>query len=464
MRVLQINTSESSGGAARAMLGLHESLRAIGVDSRILCLERQTADANVAAVELTAFGRALRRIGDERWVTSNRTALSNTYFTLLEHGFDIAAHPEVAAADILHLHWVSGLLSASGIARLLACGKPVVWTFHDEWGYTGGCHYTSGCEQWRSACRACPQLENDPRGLVSRQFARKQAAYAAGRVVVVGPSAWIAARARESALLQGAADARIEVLPNGVDLAAFRPEARAAGRAVLGVGDDTAVLLFGAGFASERRKGLPELLRALDLVSRDAARLGIAGIPIRFAVVGDTRGVDLPAGTIALGHVSDRARLASIVAGSDLFLLPSLEDNLPNGVSEALACGTTVVAFEAGGVPEMLEGLPQRFLATLGDAASFAREIARALGVLPELRASRERLRAVAASRYEPRSVAERHRALYESELARPRTAAAVPAGASPLSSWRDLDAGALAVAARIATRLISRRLRARRG
>lgn len=416
MRILHLNTSASTGGAARAMLALHAALRAFGCDSRILSLEARPGEPGAEAVPLTAFGRALRRAKDERWVWSNRTDLSNTHYTLIDHGADALAHPLVREADVLHLHWTTGLLSIGEIGEILASGKPCAWTFHDEWAYTGGCHFSAGCDAWRAACDSCPQLRSDPRRLVARQFARKKSAYARGQCTVVAPSRWIAARSRTSALLSHMPAVVIE---NGVDLENFHPSRRAAGRAELGVDDATAVLVFGAGAAAERRKGMRELREALSILERERAPLGLSTVAWKAVVVGDPNGVEMPQGAVVLGHIADRARLASIVAAADLALLPSLEDNLPNAVSEALACGTACVAFAAGGVPEMLEGVPGCGLAAVGDARDFAREIAARLRELDATRASSSARRKVAEARYSTERCAHRHHDLYQRLRAR---------------------------------------------
>lgn len=455
MRVLHLNASDSAGGAARAMLSLHEALRTLGVESRILCAERRVADPRTGVVPLTAFGRAMRRAKDERWVWSNRTERSNTHFTLLDHEADALAHPFVREADVLHLHWTTGLLSIDEIGEILASGKPCVWTFHDEWAYTGGCHFTAGCDAWRTGCDACPQLREDPQRLVARQFARKAAAYRRGNMVVVGPSAWIAARSRASALLSHMPAVTIA---NGVDLEVFHPSRRDAGRALLGVDASTAVLLFGAGSAAERRKGLPQLRAALARLAAARAQHGLDAVTWKVVVVGEPGGVEMPPDAVVLGHVADRERLASIVAAADLALLPSLEDNLPNFVAEALACGTPCVAFAAGGVPEMLDGLPGCALAPVGDSEALAERIASRLRELEATRAARPALRAVAEQRYSQIENARRYLGLYEAQRASASAARQPNRVGGQWSRWRtgvDLRVASLFL------RLLRRELRA---
>jgi glycosyltransferase involved in cell wall biosynthesis len=236
-------------------------------------------------------------------------------------------------------------------------------------------------------------------------------------------------------------------IANGVDLETFHPSRRDAGRALLGVDPSTAVLLFGAGTAAERRKGLPQLASALERLSAARAQLGLASVSWKVVVVGNPAGVAMPEDAVVLGHISDRERLASIVAAADLALLPSLEDNLPNFVAEALACGTPCVAFAAGGVPEMLGGLPGCALAEVGDPESLAQRIAERLRELDATRAARGALRAVAEERYSQVENARRYLALYESRClvaSAARTPARMHGGWSQLRTGLDLRTASL--------------------
>jgi glycosyltransferase involved in cell wall biosynthesis len=410
MRVVHLSTHEQAGGAARAAHGLHAALRAAGVDSRMLVLERQTDDPAVEVVARDPVDEGAWSLIDARWTTGNRTTVSNTMFSSGGLGAALATHPAVAGADAVNIHWVAGLASIDSIGAVLALGKPVVWTLHDEWAYTGGCHYTTGCDAWRTACARCPQLAEDPHGLVGWQFGAKRASYALGALTVVTPSRWLATRAAESALLSGR---RVETIPYGVDLEVFAPSRRAAGRRRLGLGDHEAAVLFSADAAGERRKGFAELLQAL------AGLEGRVSTAPRLVVLGDAGQVALPADAIATGRLADRVALAEVVAGCDLYVLPSLEDNLPNGVLEAMAAGTACVAFDAGGVPDMLAEAPACAMAPVGDVAALAAEIARSLGRLGELRAARAALSDFARTRYAPERQAARYRALYEDLVGR---------------------------------------------
>lgn len=375
----------------------------------MLVRHRESDDPRVAALEPDPL-EVLRWSEIERqWIAENRTPVSNTWFSTGRPGTPVAAHPWIEEADLVHLHWVPGLLSAGGIGALLALGKPVVWTLHDEWAYTGGCHYAAGCERWRGACDACPQIARDPHGLVAAHFADKRELLAAGRLAIVAPSRWLSSRAAASAVLGSRI---VRTIPYGIELDVFEPSRREAERARLGVADDELLLLFAASDARERRKGFAELVRALErCAGRLSGRVGAI-------VLGWTDERSLPIPTRSLGHLDDDRAVAAAIAACDLYVIPSLEDNLPNGALEALACGTPVAGFAAGGIPEIVAGQPASLLAQPGDAAGLAERLLEALADPGGLRAMRPVVRSIALERYALERQARDYAALYRGLVA----------------------------------------------
>ena len=354
MKITLLNTDAGRGGAARAALRLHRALRAVNPDTTMLVRREPGTEPGV----LECGGQAPRLDGacslvQDCFIDAHRTALTNSIFSFGLPGVECAAHPAVSQADVLNLHWVTRFLAPSQIAGFLALGKPVVWTLHDQWPMTGGCHYPAGCRQFTSQCGDCPQLDEDPFKIVEMIFRDKMDAYA-DRVAVVTPSQWMANEARASRVFR---NSRIEVIPNGLDLRAFSPRPKSQARAALGMPADAFVVLFACSSALESRKGADLLneiavslgrMREFDPI-RKSGRLRL--LLFGWSTDGVTSRILREK---HLGFLNDDDGLAAAYSAADVLLHLASEDNLPNTVAEAMACGTPVIAFDAGGARELV--------------------------------------------------------------------------------------------------------------
>ncbi len=397
-RTLQLSTFCRSGGAARAAVRLHRGLQRMGVESRMLVsAEAPPTDPTIAEVPPLADDVSRWRVIEKYWIADRRSELSNTWFSLGRPGIDLRDHPWVREADIVHLHWVSGFQSTDDIGQLLRSGKRVVWTLHDEWAYTGGCHFDAGCGRWRVGCRACPQLNADPLGIVDASFDDRLSHLSSGDLTLVCPSEWLAQRVRQSRVFR---DRRVEVVPNGIDLGRFHPSLRAAGRTRLGASDADVLVLFAASDANERRKGFSAFAQAMDRCAADPRCAELVGqgrlVPVVLGVPAIWQSL-LP--RRELGVLADETSIVECIAAADMVVVPSFEDNLPNAAVEGLACGTPVVGFNSGGIPEIVGSDATRWLAPTGDIAALAERIA----TLANDAALRARLRVDARRRAEER-------------------------------------------------------------
>jgi glycosyltransferase involved in cell wall biosynthesis len=276
------------------------------------------------------------------------------------------------ACDVVHLHWVSGFFDFSALPRV-AARAPVVWTLHDMNAFTGGCHYAGTCGGFRDGCGRCPQLGSESSSDLSHQvLQRKMSALrslGADDLHLVTPSRWLSRQAQASAVFGGRS---CEVIPYGLDTKVFRPRDRRAARAEFGIGATEKVVLFVAESVGVRRKGMTILLEALGHLKQSDLHLltvgyGSCEFPEHLKVT-------------QLGPIHDDARMSLAYSSADAFACPSLEDNFPNTVLEAMACGVPVVGFDVGGIPEMVSDGETGFLAPAGDVGALADAIERILG------------------------------------------------------------------------------------
>lgn len=378
MRVLLVNTSEMVGGAAIAASRLTLALNRHGVKARLLVRDRQTD--RVTTCQLPHHGLHALRL---RWAflwercrvwLINRLRLRGLWAVDIAcAGTDITRLPEFQEADVIHLHWVNqGMLSLRQLQAILQSGKPVVWTMHDQWPYTAICHYARACEHYSDYCRSCPQLLYPRRNDIShRVFAQKQLIYARGSLTFVGPSQWICDYARKSRLTQGH---QIVHIPNTYDAAVFYPADSAEARRHHQLPQQGLLLLFACQKISDERKGLSLLLQALS-----SPRLQALQGQLSVVVVGQTKelsAASIPFPIHALGYIRGDAEMAALYQAVDLFVTPSLEDNLPNTLMEAMACGTPCVGFRVGGIPEMIDHEDSGYVARYRDVEDLAQGIA----------------------------------------------------------------------------------------
>ena len=415
MRIVVISTTEREGGAARAARRLHRALLAAGAESSFLVGRKKSADNDVLEVPAPEAPPTARwSLLQQELIDNNRVGQWNTHFSVTLPGTDLTSHPAVLEADVIHLHWISGLLSAADIARLLALGKPVVWTMHDERAFTGGCHYTFGCREFASLCETCPQLRDDPQHFPAAVLADARLLWSPHALTIVTPTRWLAGQARQSTLF---GIRRIETIPYALETDFFRPSPKSEARKTLGIAPDALVLLFGADYGAERRKGFHELITALKLCLCDNTfhrRCQERNVTLLCFGHPAEELKSLPIPLQSLGYVHDDETLATAYSASDLFLLPSLADNLPCTIMEAMSCGTPVVAFAAGGIPECVEDGVNGRLVPAGDAALLAQAILDLAKDEPMRTRMAQAARAMSESRYSLKLIGTQHLRLFE--------------------------------------------------
>ncbi len=419
MRVVHISTYDVDGGAARAAFRLHESLLAAGQQSTMLTrVKHSGADSVHQVPRKTTLEVILGELVEKNFIDQNRTPLSTTWFSLGWPGDDLSTHPAVLEADVIHLHWVSGFVSPTSVKALLALGKPLVWSLHDQRAFTGGCHYSAGCQQFETGCEACPQLVSDPCRLTATNIVDQSAIFGDSNITVVAPSQWMADCARRSAVFRRS---RIERIPYGIDIQRFQATPQQEARAHLVLPRDNFLLLFGVDNFREKRKGVRELFAMLEACGQDER---VRALPLQdrpgLLCFGD---LDLPAQlplpVRSFGRVRCDKLLSSLYAAADLFLLPSLEDNLPNTILESMSCGTPVGAFNSGGIVDLVQPNRTGFLTPSGDVDGLRQMVLESASNLPRLRGMRPACREYIETHFSYATQARNFVTLYESLTSR---------------------------------------------
>jgi len=376
MKVTLINTSDAGGGAPAACMRLLKALESKQVDVRMLVQEKKTSEARVDSISDSFTDRLKARFSFfyERlpfiWFQAKAREVRFAFSTA-DSGTDIKKESGIQNADVLHLHWTnSGFLSIKNIKQLFETGKPVVWTLHDMWAFTGGCHYAGDCNHFMQECGNCWMLRDPHKNDISHKgWMRKTEMYKpAGNIVFVTCSHWLAEVARTSTLLK---DFRIETIPNPIDTAIFSPQDKIAARAKWNINPQSKIILFGAANILDRRKGISYLVEALNDLKKNYEGMD----DLEIVLFGKNKSFDvnsLPFKVYEMNIITAEQDMAELYNLADVYVTPAIEDNLPNTVMEALACGTPVVAFNTGGIPDMVEHQRNGYLAEFKSAADFA--------------------------------------------------------------------------------------------
>lgn len=358
MKVLLINNSDLSGGAARAAYRLHQGLQQLSVDSQMLVQQKLSHDRSVFA----PTSRLESSIGNSRIAVD---ALPLKFYPQREHStYSLQWLPERTLAkinrqtpDLINLHWIGeALLQIETIAKI---NRPLVWTLHDMWAFTGGCHYDYNCDRYQNSCGSCPQLGSKSNWDLSRWvWQRKAKAWHDLNLTIVALSSWLRDCAVSSSLFH---NYRIELIPNGIDLEVYRPIEQKIARKLLGLPIDKRLILFGSLEATnDKRKGFHLLQPALNRLKQSGWH------NLELVVFGASKPQNPPSfgfKTHYLGILRDDLSLALAYSAADLFILPSTQDNLPNTVLEAIACGTPSIGFDIGGMPDLIEHQQNGYLA-----------------------------------------------------------------------------------------------------
>ncbi len=364
MKILIISTSDLIGGAAIAAFRLMQGLNENGVKAKMLVLDKLSKNDNI-----THVGRKLSNKLNfyyERWqiFTKNKFSRNNLFdISIATTGVSVTNRLDFKEADVIHLHWINqGMLSLNEIGEILASGKKIVWTMHDMWAFTGICHHAGTCTNYQTDCGMCPYLLSPSQNDLSYKiFKKKQSVFANGQITFVACSNWLRDLAELSPLTE---NHLLTSIPNPIDTTKYCPQDKSIIRQQLNLPDDKKIILFAAAKVSDKRKGIDYLIEAANILlsnNKDNIIFLMAGGN------GDVIASQLPLSAINMGYV-DSAQMMNLYNASDLFVTPSLQENLPNTIMEAMACGTPCVGFDIGGIPEMIQHKHTGYIAKYKDA------------------------------------------------------------------------------------------------
>jgi glycosyltransferase involved in cell wall biosynthesis len=372
MRPLLISSSDISGGAARAAYRLHRGLQNIGVDSQMLVQNKQSDNYTVICPEskvskgIGKLKHTLDVLPLQLYPQRDRSAYSVQWLP-----DNLAAQVDQINPDVINLQWINGgYLQIETIAKFK---KPIIWTLHDMWAFTGGCHYNGDCMNYTNSCGACPQLHSNKEKDLSRWiWQRKARAWQDLNLTIVTPSHWLAKCAASSSLLK---NVRIEVIPNGLDTKQYKPIEKSVARSILGLPEDKQLILFGAMSAtSDPRKGFNFLQSALQNLSQSGW-----GEQVELVVFGSSqpkKPTELGFKSHYLGRLNDDISLALLYSAADVMIVPSVQEAFGQTASESLACCTPVVTFDITGLKDIVDHQQNGYLAKAFDVEDLARGIA----------------------------------------------------------------------------------------
>ncbi|WP_418791071.1 glycosyltransferase family 4 protein [Phosphitispora sp. TUW77] len=410
MIILHLSTSVISQSAAYR---LHKGMLNLGLDSKILVAGNSIDDPTVLKpIHKSEKIMNFLRQKIETLPLKFYPERSGFPFSAAIVPNNVIGHISTLNPSLVHLHWVCG--GFLRIESLKQIARPIVWTLHDSWAFTGGCHLPFDCVRYRDGCKKCPVLNSSKeKDISSRVMKRKQKAWKSLNMTIVTPSKWLGECARSSMLFN---NNRIETIPNGIDTNIFKPIGRKMARKILSLPLDKKLVLFGAvNSTRDPNKGFRFLQQALKEIN--CKGLGDKVQIIVFGGLESEKFSDSGLKTTFLGRLHDDISLAVLYSAADVFVAPSIQENLPNTVMEALACGTPCVAFNIGGMPDMIEHQRNGYLARPFEKNDLACGIDWVLGNDSRWQSMSHRAREKVEQEFDIKLIAGRYLKLYQDIL-----------------------------------------------
>lgn len=362
---LQI-ASEATG---RAPLRLHQAFLKAGIDSSIITLRSSVNDDETIKQKKGYWPKVFAWLDHQIQSFLNRNNIKK--FGLFSYpilGTNLSKMADVQNADFIYIHWtLGGFLNFRSFEQIAEIGKPVIFFMHDMWSITGGCHHSFTCEKYTSHCHNCQMFPYEKeRDRSYKEFEKKIGLYTRfNNLSFVCPSKWLYDCAIKSRLTH---DKPVYYIPNVIDQIFFKSFDKKTAKEILNIESSEKVIAFGAVSIDSPYKGWLYLKEALNLLQQDESFKDNVTVLIFGRGFNKSLADSIPFKIKFMGFLRDEYSIKLSYNAADVFVAPSLADNLPTTVLESLSCGTPVVGFNVGGIPDMIRNKENGYLAKYKDA------------------------------------------------------------------------------------------------
>ncbi|MBP5449179.1 MAG: glycosyltransferase [Spirochaetales bacterium] len=357
MKILHINLTDTTGGAAIAAMRLHKAMLKNGIDSYFMCYEHNiTDDERILSFSRDKFlyNKATHFLSNK--IFKKKLSDKSGYFSNFHIGTDITKITDLSAYDVIYLHWINNsFINFQILNQILIIGKPVYWFMHDMFPITAGCHYSFDCEKYQTYCNNCPYMKHPSNNdYAARQFKKKMKLYSKyDNLNFIAPSKWLCECARKSALTK---KHNVYHIPNLLDDNIFKPIDKSFARQILNIPMNKKIILFGAqGAVNNPYKGFDYILDALNILSQDnEMNQNDIELMIFGSAYNDSIAKRLPYHSHFVGFLNDEISRNLLYNAADVFCIPSLAENFANTVLETVHCHIPIVGFNIGGIPDVV--------------------------------------------------------------------------------------------------------------
>ena len=370
MKILHLNTNDCKGGAAIAANRRHNALKEEDIESYMLVKNKQTNDSTIFSTEKNLFYKGINYLRNKieyfpKIFYPNRQKVPWS-INWVSNPFLIKEIKKINP-DLIHLHWINGgFISIKDIKKISKLNKPIVWTLHDSWAFTGGCHIPYNCRRYEKSCGKCPLLgSNKDYDLSRKVWLNKKKIFDKLNITIITPSNWLAKCAKNSSLLK---NKEVCVMPYSIDINKFKALNKNKARKELGLSLDKKYILFGAMSATtDKNKGFDLLLKSLKLLKNTEN--------LELLVFGNKEEINTKFPIHYFGRINNQKKLNQLYSASDVTVVPSRSENFPNIILESFSSGTPVVGFDIGGIPDIINHKKNGYLAKPFDVRDLAKGI-----------------------------------------------------------------------------------------